>query len=82
MLILIMIINIAAVLLNVFGSTLLDINLPNNTPIKLEKIRALAADINTITGDPVSAVNNKVAICVLSPNSARNTAVNVVRTVT
>ena len=55
--------------------------LPKTTPIKLDNIRANDAAMNTTTGDPVSAVSNKVANCVLSPSSAIKTVVKVVRIV-
>ena len=54
---------------------------PISTPIRLDKIRANAAAIKTIKGCPDSAVRINVAIWVLSPSSAINTAEKVVNTV-
>ena len=56
----------------------LDNHLPINTPTKLELIKARELPMNTIIGFPDSADNIRVAICVLSPNSAMNIVVKVV----
>ena len=71
------IIILPATLLKVLWLILLDIYVPKITPIKLDRIRANAAAIKTYSGFPVSADKSNVAICVLSPNSATKTAVNV-----
>ena len=71
------IINVPANILNFSLGKFCAINLPNKTPIILVHINAKAAPINTIKGRPDWAERIRVAICVLSPNSARNTLENV-----
>ena len=63
---------------NLLGDMVLDNHLPINTPTKLELIKARELPMNTIIGFPDSADNIRVAICVLSPNSAMNIVVKVV----
>ena len=64
---------------NLFGDIFFDNHLPINTPTRLELISAIELPIKTIIGFPDSADNINVAIWVLSPNSAINIVVNVVR---
>ena len=63
---------------NFLGDIFLDNHLPINTPTRLELISAIELPIKTIIGFPDSADSIKVAICVLSPNSAINIVVKVV----
>ena len=64
---------------NLLGDILFDNHLPINTPTRLELTNASELAIKTIMGFPDSADNMSVAICVLSPNSAINIVVNVVK---
>ena len=52
---------------------ILPIHLPSNTTPKVDDINAIAEPAKTINGLPDCADSKRVAICVLSPNSARNT---------
>ena len=64
---------------NLLGDILFDSHLPINTPTRLELINAIELPMKTIIGLPDSADNISVAICVLSPSSAMNMVVNVVK---
>tara|TARA_Y100001968_G_C19377669_1_gene728568 strand:+ start:602 stop:919 length:318 start_codon:yes stop_codon:yes gene_type:complete len=52
-------------------------HLPSITTKRVEQINASAAPKKTISGFPDSADKRSVAICVLSPNSARKTLIKV-----
>ena len=60
-----------------FSGTMLDIEPPAKAPIRLLKIRADDEPRNTAYGLLVAPLNANVANCVLSPNSAKNTVVNI-----
>ena len=63
------------------GDILFDNHLPIRTPTILELIKATELPRKTITGLPDSAESIKVAICVLSPSSAINIVVKVVKNI-
>ena len=62
---------------NLFGDIFFDNHFPISTPTILELIKAKALPRKTIIGFPDSADNIRVAICVLSPNSAIKIVVKV-----